>query len=340
MNIRYLKYLKCYCDNSALEIKCHDKGSFIANNKHSNIKNGVLICHTCKRWYPIEDSILIILPDNLIKEDQQSFISKYGDSFKMNNKTKGIEKSHNNNHEDILKTNEMNARDEEADIYHNFGSEFHDKTERGHFLRILKPDYNEVIVELGCGTGRITEDFAGKVSDYIAIDFSKKSLELLKKKVKADILCLKGDVCSLPIKDAVASKAISAQVFEHIPGDNEQQKFVKEIRRVLKNGGQAGLTIYNYSIEKKWKRDFQKKGFHADKIYYENFTSKELLKYFQSCFEILELRGINCYLPKLSRLNNHFLRRLIESTLSRTFLNPFLGNIWLLSIRKGQSKIS
>jgi ubiquinone/menaquinone biosynthesis C-methylase UbiE/uncharacterized protein YbaR (Trm112 family) len=332
MNIRYLKYLKCYCNNPSLEIKYYDKGRFIKNTQHSNIKNGVLLCKKCQRWYPIEDSILIILPDNLIKYDHQNFISKYGDRFRRNNKKESIK-----NHEDTLKINEINKRDEEADIYHNFGSEFHDKTEREHFLRILRPDYNEVIIELGCGTGRITEDFAGKVSDYIAIDFSKKSLELLKKKVKADILCVKGDVCNLPIRDGIASKIISAQVFEHIPGENEQQKFIKEIKRVLKNSGQAGLTIYNYSIEKRWKRDFQKKGFHADKIYYENFTSKELLKHFQSCFEILELRGINCYLPKLSRLKSHFLRKLIESVLSRTFLNPFLGNIWLLSIRKGQS---
>ncbi len=334
MNLRYLKYLKCYCDNPALQPKHYHNGAFYEAVKQSDIINGVLLCNGCKRWYPIEDGILVFLPDNLINEDRHDFISKYGDDF-FDNK-EHFETCRNYPHEDNLKINEMKQRDEEAAVYYTFGNEFHDKTERAHFSRILKPENRDVIVELGCGTGRITEDFADRVNDYIAIDFSRKSLELLKDKVKADVLLIKGDVCNLPVKDGIASEIISAQVFEHIPGDTEQQKFVKESQRILKNNGQAVLTIYNYSIRKRLQHGFQKTGFHADKIYYDCFTRKQLLRHFQGRFEILELRGINCSLPKLSKLKSLPIRRLIESALSKTFLNSFLGNLWLLSIRKKQ----
>ncbi|MBI5055388.1 MAG: methyltransferase domain-containing protein [Nitrospirae bacterium] len=312
---------------------CH-----VEDKNSSNITNGVMLCNVCKRWYPIEDGILIMLPDNLIKEDRQKFLSQYGDMFnldKYNNMTSSsITKQNRADRDSELKKSEMDMRDEQASIYHKFGSEFHDLTEKNHFIRLLSPPYNSLIVELGCGTGRITEEFAGKVDSYIAMDFSVKSLELLRDKIKTDILLVKGDVCRLPVIDEATSYVLSAQVFEHVPGHEEQQEFVKELKRILRAEGQAVLTVYNYSLEKRWQKEFQKKGFHADKIYYECFTSEELLRHFKDNFEVLDLRGINCYLPKVSRVRNHHLRRLIENILSRSFLNSFLGNIWLLSLQK------
>lgn len=310
----------------------YHNGSFYDDGIRSEIINGILLCDSCERWYPIEDRVLVFLPDNLIGEDRSNFKSKYGNDFLINKER--IETTRDRQYEDSLKVREIRQRDEEANIYHTFGSDFHDGTERGHFLRIIKPENKDVIVELGCGTGRITRDFADRVVDYIAIDFSGKSLELAKKEVRADVLLVKGDVCNLPVKDRVASQVISAQVFEHIPGDREQQKFVSEVQRVLKKNGQAVLTVYNYSIEKRLKFGFQKTGLHADEIYYDCFTRKQLLRHFQKHFEILELRGINCFLPKLSRLKSLPIRGLIESTLSRTFLNAFLGQLWLLSLKK------
>ncbi len=80
--------------------------------------------------------------------------------------------------------------------------------------------------------------------------------------------------------------------------------------------------------------DFKKKGFHANKIYYDHFTRNEILNHFKEYFDILELRGINCYLPKISRIKNYHVRRLIEKVLSKTIVNSLLGNIWLLCLRK------
>lgn len=341
MNLEYLKYLKCFCNNTSIVAKSYENSSFVVvKGKAVDITNGMLCCNYCNRWYPIENGILIMLPDNLIKKEQDEFILKFRplipkEKSNINKVDIGLSRINCNNDsdEDALKKIEMEKRDEQAHIYHLYGIDLHDIFEREHFMRLLNPGYNNLIVELGCGTGRITEDFAVKTENYIAVDFSRKSLELLKNRLKNDILMIQGDVCRVPIRDAVAQYIISAQVFEHIPGKKEQEKFVKEFKRILTLDGQAVLTIYNYSIEKKWRKDFQKKGFHADKIYYDHFTRDEILSYFRDCFDVAELRGINCYLPKIQKIKNHYIRRLIENGLSRNFLGSLLGNIWLLSLR-------
>jgi uncharacterized protein YbaR (Trm112 family) len=44
----------------------------------TSIKNGLLICPNCKKWYPINDEIPALLPDDLRKtEDDLIFLKKY-----------------------------------------------------------------------------------------------------------------------------------------------------------------------------------------------------------------------------------------------------------------------
>jgi len=93
------------------------------------------------------------------------------------------------------------------------------------------------------------------------------------------------------------------------------------------------LTVYNYNLEKRLKRLWQKKGLHAGKIYYENFTSRQLKRMFCDSFKIEKLKGINCYLPWISRLNSK-VQQLLELVLSRSFFNKLLGNILFLGMRK------
>lgn len=316
----------------------YENGKFYrVEDEGACIIDGMLFCRSCKRWYPIKNRILIMLPDNLIIKEQQGFSREFKNPFAadMNNCMKAESGScMAGKAEDILKVNEMEKRDEQAYIYHTFGFDLHDMTERDHFMRLLNVEHEDLIVELGCGTGRITEDFAGRVDSYIAIDFSRKSLELIKDNVSKEILMIQGDVCRTPVKSAVARYVISAQVFEHIPGDREQQAFVMELKRILSSDGHAALTIYNYSIEKKLQKNFKKQGFHAGKIYYKYFDRKEILKFFRENFKLIELRGINCYLPKISKFKNCFFRKIIENILSRSFLNAYLGNVWLLFIKK------
>ena len=343
MNLKYLKYLRCFCSSDRFSILQFQNGKLehITTINNEKIETGLIVCDNCYRWFPIDEGILNMLPDNLAQDNNNAFIKKYSIDLPANcNKGKMQELNALTHDEESIfhKKNEIEARDEQAGVYHTYGYKRHDDNEKKHFLKFLNPTAMDVILELGCGTGRITEEISKNgFYRYIVIDFSGRSLQLLSKRLSDEmrnrILLIRADVCCLPLKSRITDKLLSAQVYEHIPARNEQDKFIKEIGRVLSDDGLAALTIYNYNLGKRLNRVWQKRGFHAGKIYYENFTSRQLKGMFCDSFKIEKIQGINCYLPWTSRLNSK-VQQVLELVLSKSFFNKLLGNILFLGIRK------
>uniref|UniRef100_A0A7J3QFX5 Trm112 family protein n=1 Tax=Ignisphaera aggregans TaxID=334771 RepID=A0A7J3QFX5_9CREN len=60
----------------------------------NEVKNGIIYCSNCNRWYPIIDEIPRILPDNYRKKDEDTqFLKLYQDKIPENIKVYG--KPHN-----------------------------------------------------------------------------------------------------------------------------------------------------------------------------------------------------------------------------------------------------
>jgi SAM-dependent methyltransferase len=59
----------------------------------------------------------------------------------------------------------------------------------------------------------------------------------------------------LLVKDGVFDYAISVATYHHIKGKNEQRIAFSELRRVLKPGAEAFITVWN-----RWQREFWNKG--------------------------------------------------------------------------------
>lgn len=282
-----------------------------------------------------------MLPDSLYAASSKHFYETYGNYFPKDAgrdhqvKTKPDVQSIKT---DIDKKNEIKARDKQADNYHLYGYWLHGQNEENTIKMNLNVNEDDVILELGCGTGRITKIIISEnTSNYIAIDFSNKSLQLfqndLDEEYKERILLMQADVCNLPIKNQISTKILSAQVLEHIPGVAEQNKYVREISRVLHPKGLAALTVYNYSFRKRLYKKDLKKGFHSGGIYFENFTKNEVKKLFEPYFNIQRIRGINCYFPFIRRLGTKS-QRIIEKILSKSFLNSYLGEILFIGLKK------
>lgn len=340
MRLSYLKYLKCFCDSEQFSIYRLENDSFkqlTTINDEEIIDMGLLLCNSCHRYYPIDDGILNMMPDNLFEKESDNFIKKY--NYLLPEACRKRENIVVNKFEveetAINKKNEIKARDQQADIYHTYGYWLYGLNEQKVFRGFLRPSPQDVIIELGCGTGRLTKEMInGGFSEYIAIDFSEKSIRLLldglDSEVKKRILFVKGDVCNLPLKNQMADKVLSAQVFEHIPGVKEQLRFIKELQRILSINGLAALTIYNYNIIKRFKK-IPKKGFHGGETYYENFTQKEIEKLFKLYFMIRKIYCLNSYFPYATRFSVK-IQQLIESILSRTVLNSILGDIIFIGV--------
>jgi len=63
------------------------------------------------------------------------------------------------------------------------------------------------------------------------------------------------DVISLPYPDGTFDWAISVATYHHIKGEKERQMALSELRRVLKPGGEAFITVWN-----RWQPRFWFKG--------------------------------------------------------------------------------
>lgn len=198
---------------------------------------------------------------------------------------------------------------------------------------IFLKDYirkGERVLDIGCGSGRLFELLKDKEVEYFGIDFSKKLIEIAKRKYLSEkevknvnILptFIVVDALKLPFEEGFFDKVISIAVFHHIPSKEKRLIFLKEIKRVLKRGGEAHLTVWNL-WQKKYFFKILKEGFKKvlkkteldfcdifvpfgkRERYYHCFKKRELRKLFKEAgFEIKEIiklkrnkKNVNLYI--------------------------------------------
>jgi ubiquinone/menaquinone biosynthesis C-methylase UbiE len=96
---------------------------------------------------------------------------------------------------------------------------------------------NAVLLDLGCGIGRIAKFVAPKVKKYIGVDFAytmvEKAIEYNKDLSNTEFVC--SDNLSIIEKESV-DIVLTEQVFIHCTKE-QQQKYIEEVYQVLKPGG-------------------------------------------------------------------------------------------------------
>jgi cyclopropane fatty-acyl-phospholipid synthase-like methyltransferase len=97
---------------------------------------------------------------------------------------------------------------------------------------------DKIVVELGCGAGRMTEFIAKDAKHVQAIDISAEMLKRLHERLgyerKIETLCIIRDYSV--ISDLSADLIISFLVFQHTPEDMVE-RLIQDGRRILKSGG-------------------------------------------------------------------------------------------------------
>ncbi len=134
----------------------------------------------------------------------------------------------------------------------------------------------EMVLEIGTGTGYGVEIIAPHAKRYISID--KHLPELSAAQLGENVELVEATVPPLPFADGTFDYVVSFQVIEHIEAD---AKFVAEIHRVLKPGGQFIVSTPNI------KMSLTRNPWHV-----REYTIMELASLLATQFSHIEQRGV------------------------------------------------
>lgn len=125
---------------------------------------------------------------------------------------------------------------------------------------------DDLILDFGCGNGRLLELFRDKKIKYFGLDVSQKLIDLAQVKYlehATDFHKISGSD-SLAFPDNFFNAVYAIAVFHHIPSKKKRLELAQELFRVTKPGGHVVITVWDLSKEKyhksiiknRWKKIF------------------------------------------------------------------------------------
>jgi ubiquinone/menaquinone biosynthesis C-methylase UbiE len=157
----------------------------------------------------------------------------------------------------------------------------------------LEPDYS--LLDAGCGTGRMMLQLSERVKDLVCVDYSIKSLteadRLIVTSSARNINLIQGDICSMPLRSSIFSRALCSRVIEHIPAPELREQALKEIGRVVLPGSTIVVNANQYSRLSREKSGEQTGGTH-----YIRFTEEELSELLTTSIDVKSISGLLVYL--------------------------------------------
>jgi ubiquinone/menaquinone biosynthesis C-methylase UbiE len=159
------------------------------------------------------------------------------------------------------------------------------------------------LLNIGCAHG---PDFLPFRQDFelYGVDFSTEMLKFARRysaKFNFSVSLSVADARHLPYPDETFNRAISVATYHHIKGKEERLKSLQELRRVLKSGGEAFITVWNRWQPRFWfrRKEITVPWRRKDKTlyrYYYLFSYHELEKLAKKAgFEVLKSSPESAY---------------------------------------------
>lgn len=159
------------------------------------------------------------------------------------------------------------------------------------------------VVDIGCGKMPFKKYLPDR--DYVGVDDS----------FTADI---KADATKIPLEDGYADAVICSEVLEHLP---QPILAVREIRRLLKAGGHAYITVPMY-----WPLHYQPRDFWR----FTNFSLMTIMAQYD--FKIKYMNrygGLNFFIAcRISETVYNLFRKLFSEKISLILLAPIQVILW------------
>lgn len=111
------------------------------------------------------------------------------------------------------------------------------------------------VLEVGCGTGRVTGLLAPRVADVTAVDLSPEMLGRARRRFsgRPSVSLVRADALALPLAPAFDLAVAANGVFSHLLEDEERLRALRQIRGRLRPGG--GLLIDAFWLSRERRAD-------------------------------------------------------------------------------------
>ncbi|HTW43282.1 MAG TPA: class I SAM-dependent methyltransferase [Solirubrobacteraceae bacterium] len=129
--------------------------------------------------------------------------------------------------------------------------QLHEESSRSHFIdvwtrramlaRLGDLPARATVVDIGCSSGHLLADLRTRLPEarLIGVDLLADGLRKAHREVP-DALLVQADACALPLQDASVDAALSANLLEHVPDDEQA---LAEILRALRAGARAAIVV-------------------------------------------------------------------------------------------------
>ncbi len=180
----------------------------------------------------------------------------------------------------------------------------------GYFEEILTKQMgltlkNLKVLDVGCGGGILSEEFARAGCQVTGVDPAEPSLEVARQHAQSENLNINyqfGTGENIPFNDAVFDVVVCCDVLEHV---NDVEKVTQELLRVVKPGGVVFFDTINRTAKSYLANIFIAQQFpltsffDADvHVWHQFITPEELTGYLQkSGLQVKDLNGLTSALP-------------------------------------------
>lgn len=122
---------------------------------------------------------------------------------------------------------------------------------RDRVIELACPEHDDMVVDLGAGTGLLALALAPRVRELVAVDISEPMLERLDDAAIAssihNVETVLADLRRLPLDDESATLVVSNYAFHHLH-DTGKELALAEVRRILRPGGRLVICDMMFSL--------------------------------------------------------------------------------------------